>query len=66
MIAHANFPHPTHSFFPARRIGFDIHALVKTCVERIDQQRRGETPPAMTLIAPQFENEVASLNQILS
>ncbi|HEY8669126.1 MAG TPA: GntR family transcriptional regulator [Tepidisphaeraceae bacterium] len=66
VIAHANFPHPTHSYFPARRIGFNIRALLQTCIERIGQQQRGETPPPMTLLAPQFENEVVSMNQVMS
>lgn len=57
VVAHANFPWPTPSAVPARRLGFDVAALMRVCRERIDQQRRGERPPAATLIPAIFEDE---------
>jgi len=60
VIAHTNFPWPTPSAMPVTRLGFDIGKLVATCLERIDQQRCGETTPELTLIPAVFEEEVIS------
>jgi len=58
VIAHANFPNPTPSAVPVTRLGYDVRKLFATCVERLEQQRRGETPPAATLLPAVFEGEV--------
>jgi len=42
VIAHTNFPHPTHSEVPVIRIGFDTRRLMKIAVEIIEARRRGE------------------------
>jgi len=57
VIAHANFPYPTPAAVPVMRLGSDISHLLELCVERIDQQRRGEVPPATTLLPVVFEEE---------
>lgn len=57
VVAHTNFPHPTLSAVPVTRLGYDITKLVATCMERIDQQRHGETSPAVTVLPPIFEEE---------
>ena len=57
VVAQTNFPHPTPSAVPVTRLGYDIRKLVAVCMERIDQQRRGETAPAYTTLPPQFEEE---------
>ena len=58
VVAHANFPWPTSSAVPAKRLGFDITELIRVCRERIDQQRRGERPSSRTLIPAVFEEEL--------
>ncbi len=57
VVAHANFPLPTASATPVLRLGYDINRLVATCLERLDQQRRGETPPECTLLPARFADE---------
>lgn len=57
VVAQANFPYPTPSAVPARRLGYNITELLAVCLERIEQQRRGETPPAHTAIPAVWENE---------
>jgi DNA-binding LacI/PurR family transcriptional regulator len=59
VIAHANFPYPTLSAVPVTRLGYDVRKLFETCVERLEQQRRGETPPKTTLLPAMFEEEVS-------
>jgi len=41
VIAHTNFPHPTHSEVPVIRIGFDVRLLMNLAVEIIETRRRG-------------------------
>jgi DNA-binding LacI/PurR family transcriptional regulator len=60
VIAHANFPYPTPSAVPVTRLGYDVRKLFAACVERLEQQRRGETPPAATVLPAVFEGEVGS------
>jgi len=57
VLAHANFPYPTPAAAPVMRLGSDISPLLALCVDRLDQQRRGETPPAHTALPLRFENE---------
>jgi hypothetical protein len=40
------------------RLGHSVRALLEKCVALIEQQRRGETPPAMTLVPAVFEEEL--------
>ena len=58
VVAHTNFHYPTPSAVPVTRLGYDIRELVMVCMERIDQQRRGEIPPAHTYIKAVFEDEL--------
>ncbi len=57
VLAHANFPYPTPTEVPVLRLGFDISPLLGLCMERLEQQRRGEKPPAETMLAARFEDE---------
>ena len=59
VIAHCNFPWPTPSAVPARRIGCDTTALLETCIGLIDDQRAGRDVPAMVSVPIQWEEEVA-------
>ena len=58
VVAHCNFPWPAPSVVPVQRLGFDARQVMAACVESIDMQRRGETPPAFVSIRALFENEV--------
>jgi len=60
IVAHANFPWPTPSAVPVRRLGYDIGELLELCVARVDAQRRGEQPERLTLLPALFEEEVAA------
>ena len=57
VVAQANFPYPTRSVVPAKRLGYSIPQLISVCLERIEQQRRGERPPAHTAIPAVWEDE---------
>jgi len=63
VIAHANFPHQTPSAVPIRRLGYDVRKLLAACVERLEQQRRGETPPAVTLLPATWEGGAGGRGQ---
>jgi DNA-binding LacI/PurR family transcriptional regulator len=60
VIVHCNFPWPTPSVLPVRRLGYDVRQILSVCIECIDQQRRGELPQSITLLPALFEDEVAS------
>ena len=55
VVAHANFPWPTQSMVPVRRVGFDIHRMLELCVEIIAAQRDGKSVPELTLLPPCFQ-----------
>ena len=57
VIAHTNFPYPTPATVPVTRLGFDISQLLALALDRLDEQRRGETPPAATLLPALWETE---------
>lgn len=56
VVAQTNFPHPTPSAVPVLRLGYDITSLVATCMDRIEQKRRGESAPAHTSIPAVWED----------
>jgi DNA-binding LacI/PurR family transcriptional regulator len=59
VIAHCNFPWPTPSVLPVRRLGYDAREVLRACIADIDAQRRGETLPATEqMILPRFEDEL--------
>ncbi len=58
IVAHANFPYPTRSLCPAKRIGYDARQVASACLELINQRRHGETPPAMTEMPALFDHEL--------
>lgn len=42
VVSHCNFPWPTQSVVPCRRVGWDVRAILKSCMEVIDAQRQGQ------------------------
>jgi DNA-binding LacI/PurR family transcriptional regulator len=57
VVAHTNFPWPTPSAVPVRRLGFDVRRILAVSLDRIDQQRRNEQAPHMTTVRAAFEDE---------
>jgi len=62
IVAHTNFPCPVASALPVTRVGFDCGAVLRRCIEIIDQQRRGETPAPVTSVPATTEHALASLS----
>lgn len=60
VLSHWNFPAPLESPLPIRRLGFDARQSLRICMQLLDAQRRGETPPMMTKIPAVFENEISA------
>ncbi len=59
VIAHCNFPWPTPSVVDVQRLGYDARAVLQTCMEQIDQRRRGLPPPLVSPLRPIFEEEIS-------
>ena len=57
IVAHCNFPWPTPSLLPVRRIGYDVRDFLRQAIESIDEQRRGE-PVRQRWVHPTFEDEL--------
>jgi DNA-binding LacI/PurR family transcriptional regulator len=58
VIAHTNFPWPTTSLVPAKRLGFDAREIIQRCLDVLEAQRKGERPPDLTLVPAIFEDEL--------
>jgi DNA-binding LacI/PurR family transcriptional regulator len=54
VLALANLPQPPTMHVPCELLAFDSLTLVRACLDSLDMQRRGEVPPAATLIQPVF------------
>ena len=58
VVAHCNFPWPTPTLLPVRRLGYDSREVLHRCMEIIDAQRKGSVPAPMTRVTAKFEDEV--------
>lgn len=58
VVVHCNFPWPTPSVVPVRRIGYDAAQSLRACLNSIDVQRQGSPVPAPVMIPPLFEDEL--------
>ena len=58
IVAHCNFPSPTPSAVPMRRLGFDAGLAFQYCIDSLEQQRQGRFPGQVRLIEARFEDEV--------
>lgn len=54
VVAHCNFPWPTSSVLPVKRLGFSARHVLRECINSIDAQRRGEGIKPTILIAAIF------------
>src|SRR6185295_6183072 len=61
VVAHCNFPWPPPSVLPVTRLGYSIRQALRTCLDVLDRQRRGETVPPATKIPALFEEEAGKL-----
>jgi DNA-binding LacI/PurR family transcriptional regulator len=62
VVAHCNFPWPTPSVVPVKRLGYEVSRVLKACLESIDLQRGGEAAPAATVIPAVFEDDIVEQN----
>jgi len=60
VVSATNFPHLLRSAVPVTRIGFDIPAVLDLLVQRLEEVRRGETPPENTSVPAVHEFQVAN------
>ena len=58
VVAHTNFPWPTPSSVPVKRLGFNVRKILAVTLDLIDQQRRNAQPPHLTTVRATFEDEV--------
>jgi DNA-binding LacI/PurR family transcriptional regulator len=57
VVAHCNFPWPTPSALPIRRLGYDARQILGICVGILDRLREGKKVPPETLVDAIFEDE---------
>jgi DNA-binding LacI/PurR family transcriptional regulator len=55
IVGLCNFTTKTHETALVTHLGFDVSEILRTCIRLLDAQRRGESVPAVTRIAPVFE-----------
>lgn len=60
VVAHANFPWPTASVVPVKRLGFDAGQVLQLCLESIDRQRKQEQVEQLMSVMPLFDDEVSA------
>ena len=58
VVTEHNFPLPITTPLRVHRLGFDARHILHQCMENIDKQRRGESPPDITLVPASFEQRV--------
>ena len=58
LVGHCNFPWPSASVLPLKRLGFDANEVLQRCIESIDLQRQGKKVPEVSVVSPRFENEL--------
>jgi DNA-binding LacI/PurR family transcriptional regulator len=59
LVAHCNFPWPTPSVLPARRLGYNAREVWNTAIAAIDRLRRGESVGQNELVVKaRFEDEL--------
>jgi len=59
VVALTNFPYPLPAAVPVRRLGYDIGALVRRCIQMAELQRQGRRVPQMTWVPPVWEDGMA-------
>jgi len=60
VVAHCNFPYPTPSTVPVKRVGFNIRYVARLAVGMIERGRRGEEMPPVTTVSAVADDELES------
>jgi len=60
VVAHCNFPAPAPRVLAITRLGYDVPAALRTCLDLLARQRAGRKVPAVTTLPPVFEHETTS------
>lgn len=60
VVAHCNFPWPTPSVVPVKRLGYEVSRVLQACLDSINQQRQGNKSPDSIIIPAVFEEEVTA------
>lgn len=58
IVAHSNWPSRSPTAVPIRRIGYHVGHMLARCIDAIDAQRQGKTPPSVQLVPAMFEDEI--------
>jgi DNA-binding LacI/PurR family transcriptional regulator len=58
VVAHCNFPWPTPSVLPVKRLGFDARHVLRDCIRSIDSQHAGEKIGPPIVVPAVFEEEL--------
>jgi len=58
MVVHCNFPWPTQSIIPVRRLGYSAGALMGACFSELEKQRANGGTVATEFIPAMFEDEL--------
>ena len=59
LVGHCNFPWPAASVLPLKRLGFDAADVIRRCLEIMDMQRQGKSPPEVSVVKPLFDDELS-------
>jgi DNA-binding LacI/PurR family transcriptional regulator len=65
-VVHCNFPWAGTSVVPVKRLGCDAQAVLQTCIQLIERQRRGETVPGVTKLEAIFEDDLLANTRSLA
>jgi DNA-binding LacI/PurR family transcriptional regulator/DNA-binding transcriptional regulator YhcF (GntR family) len=58
IVGHSNFPWISPTSVPVTRLGFDLRAMMRLCIESLDRQRQGQGDVSHLAVAPTFEHEI--------
>lgn len=58
VVTHCNWPRPTGGSVATVRLGYDVRAILRTCVDLLLQQTHGRTPPPITRLPALAAEEV--------
>ena len=58
VVAHCNFPWPTPSVLPVKRLGYDVRECLRECIAAIDEQRGGSKTVSPHIVPARFEEEI--------
>ena len=53
LVTHCNAPYPTRCDFPGKRLSFDTHEMLLTCLRLLQEQQVSKRVPSMTLLPVQ-------------